>query len=142
MKKAGAENIKAKMAGGATLFGTGDAASVGDQNTRSVKAILQEHEIPLVYQDTGGNVGRKITFSCRTGDMEVQNSGGMTMDVGENPITIDQVSYTGVIGSDVLSQGTHKIKVHKDYWRAVAPDLNSLAELQAADILYPFNQKL
>jgi hypothetical protein len=74
--------------------------------------------------------------------IKVKSSTGMLIDVGNNPITIDGVSYTGVIDGTILSPGTHKIKVHKDFWNSVEPDLNTLTELKSLDILYPFNQKL
>jgi hypothetical protein len=67
---------------------------------------------------------------------------GMVIDTGNLPITIDEVNYTGVVSSDILSRGTHSIKIHKDYWRAVPPELNTIQELKQYDILYPYNQKL
>lgn len=74
--------------------------------------------------------------------INIENSQGLTIDVGNNPIRIDNVNYTGVIGPNVLSKGTHKVRIHKDYWREVPPSLTSLSALQAADVLYPYNQKL
>lgn len=72
----------------------------------------------------------------------IKGSSGLTINVGNRPINIDNVNYTDVIGSEILSPGIHKIKIHQDYWNAVDPGLNTLAELKAADLLYPFNQKL
>lgn len=74
--------------------------------------------------------------------IKVDNSQGLTIDVGNNFITIGNQSYTGLVGPDVLSRGNHNVRIHKDYWREVPPNLTTLAELQAADILYPYNQKL
>jgi len=75
-------------------------------------------------------------------NIKIEASQGMSIDVGEYPISIDQVSYTGTIGPDVLSQGVHTVRVHKDYWRALPPGLNTLQELKSVDILYPYNQKM
>lgn len=72
----------------------------------------------------------------------VNNSNGFSIDTGENPITIDGKIYRGVISREVLSKGTHRIQVHKDYWRQIDNTPTTLAELKALDVLYPFNQKL
>lgn len=72
----------------------------------------------------------------------IKNSNGIVINVGNNPINIDNVNYTGVISPDVLNAGTHEIRVHQDFWNEVEPNLTSLEALKAADILYPFNQKL
>ena len=90
-------------------------------------------------------------YSCV---VEIQNPAGITMDVGDNNIIIDDVVYSSLIDNTVLTgksgipgdpesdSGVHTIKVHKDNWEEVAPDLNTLVALQAADPLYPFNHKL
>ena len=72
----------------------------------------------------------------------IKSSTGLTINVGNNPINIDNVNYTGVIGPDVLGPGTHEVKIHQDSWNAVEPGLTTLADLKAKDILYPYNQKL
>jgi hypothetical protein len=72
----------------------------------------------------------------------ISQTEGLTIDVGDHPISIDQVNYTGVIGPDILSQGIHSIKIHKDFWRAIPPGLNSEQAIRQVDILYPYNQKL
>ncbi len=72
----------------------------------------------------------------------VSNASGMTLDVGDKPMYIDNVAYTGIVPASVLSQGTHKIRVHKDNWKPVATGLTSLVDLRGQDILYPYNQKL
>ncbi len=80
--------------------------------------------------------------------VEILNPNGFSMDVGNSPIIVDDVKYTNNVPSSALSgksptsDGIHTIKVHKDNWLSVEPDLNTLAELQAADTLYPFNHKL
>lgn len=74
--------------------------------------------------------------------IEVKSPTGFTINVGNNPINIDDTTYTKVVGPDVLSPGIHKVKVHQDFWNPVEAELATLQELKAADILYPFNQKL
>jgi len=87
-------------------------------------------------------IGWEFSEPYYTTSIKVEPSQGMTIDVGNNPITIDQVSYVNVIGPTVLSQGIHKVKIHKDYWNSITPNLDTLAELKSSDILYPYNQKL
>ena len=86
--------------------------------------------------------------------IEIQNPDGMTIDVGDSAITIDDVSYSNIVDNTVLTgrsgipgdtnrdRGIHSVKVHKNNWKEVTPDLTSLASLQAADPIYPFNHKL
>jgi hypothetical protein len=72
----------------------------------------------------------------------IRGSSGLAINVGNNPINIDNVNYTDVVGPDILTPGTHRVKIHQDYWNAVEPGLDTLNDLKKADILYPFNQKL
>lgn len=72
----------------------------------------------------------------------ISNTSGISINVGEKPIYIDDIAYTGTVSPTVLNQGRHTVKVHKDNWKFVQPNLETLPELKAADILYPFNHKL
>lgn len=90
----------------------------------------------------GVQIGWEFNEPFYSTNVQIEATQGLTIDVGNNPITIDQVSYTGVIGPEVLSQGTHKVKIHKDFWRQITPGIDTLLDLKAADILYPYNQKL
>jgi len=86
--------------------------------------------------------------------IEIQNPDGMAIDVGDSNIVVDDVTYSNLVDNSVLTgksgipgdsnrdRGIHTIRVHKDNWREVTPNLTSLAALQAADPLYPFNHKL
>jgi len=69
----------------------------------------------------------------------IENPSGLAIDVGNKPITIDSSIQTGKI---VLSPGTHSVKIHQDYWNYVDPELETLSQLKAQDVLYPYNQKL
>ncbi|RLF58844.1 MAG: chemotaxis protein CheD [Thermoplasmata archaeon] len=65
MKKAGAkiEKIKAKLAGGASLFDfANDNLQIGLRNAEAVKVKLKEYHIHVVNKDLGGKRGRTITF--------------------------------------------------------------------------------
>lgn len=90
----------------------------------------------------GIQIGWEFSEPYYSATIYIGQTEGMAFDTGNFPLTIDEVNYTGVVSSDVLSRGTHSVKIHKDYWRAIPPGLNSLQELKQYDILYPFNQKL
>ena len=56
-------SITAKMAGGACMFEYfGTNLNIGERNAEKIRALLKEHNIPLVKEDTGGKVGRSVTF--------------------------------------------------------------------------------
>lgn len=68
-------NLKAKIAGGASLFGgilAHGGINVGERNVAAVRQALASAGIPLVAEDVGGQQGRAIRFWPRTGRMEVR----------------------------------------------------------------------
>lgn len=77
-----------------------------------------------------------------TTTVEVTNDNGLSLDFGDKPVIIDDVSYTNRVDNAVLSKGIHRIKVNKANWRNVTAELDSLAALKSADSLYPYNHKL
>jgi chemotaxis protein CheD len=77
MMRAGASRarLKAKMAGGASMFtvkSTADVHEVGKRNIQSSKDTLRQLGIELVAQDTGGNKGRTIYFNIETGQLTIK----------------------------------------------------------------------
>jgi chemotaxis protein CheD len=86
MEELGAERkfIKAKIMGGAHMFGfakTNKVFNVGERNVEKVKAVLREYRIRLVAEDTGGSYGRSLYFDLNTGDVRVR-----TINHGEKVI--------------------------------------------------------
>lgn len=69
------ENIVAKIAGGASMFPElkKDSRGVGERNVESAMGILAEMKIPIAGSDTGGDYGRSIEFSVRTGKMRIKS---------------------------------------------------------------------
>jgi len=56
-------SLIAKMAGGACMFEYfGANLNIGERNIQKVKALLAEHNIRIVAEDTGGKIGRSVTF--------------------------------------------------------------------------------
>ncbi len=80
--------------------------------------------------------------------IEIKKPEGITIDFGDKPVIIDDIRYTNVVSPKVLSgktgtkKGVHTIKVHKDNWQSISPNLETLDEIQAEDTLYPYNHKL
>ena len=53
--------LRAYMAGGAMMFGTGSSAvMVGERNLLAARKTLKEHRIKLLCEDVGGTSGRQI----------------------------------------------------------------------------------
>ena len=77
MKKKGAikKEIRAFLLGGACMFsftGTVGMAVIGDRNVEAAQRILGEHDIPVVFQETGGNSGRTVLFDIGTGKVSIK----------------------------------------------------------------------
>ncbi|AVX31164.1 chemotaxis protein CheD [Carboxydocella sp. ULO1] len=67
--------LKAKIAGGAQMFSFGgehEIMKVGQRNVEAVKTALAAWDIPLLAEDTGGNIGRTIEFDLETGLVHIR----------------------------------------------------------------------
>jgi Chemotaxis protein; stimulates methylation of MCP proteins len=67
--------MKAKIAGGATMFAIGNTLpghSIGDRNVASCRETLKKLGIALIAQDVGGNKGRSIYFDIETGRLKIK----------------------------------------------------------------------
>lgn len=68
------KRIRAKMAGGATIFSHESETTlfnIGSRNITAIKQILKEAGIPLISEDTGANFGRWVMFALSSGDMTI-----------------------------------------------------------------------
>lgn len=80
MKNNGANvrNLKAKIAGGASMFTFSDSKinmDIGDRNSKAVKEVLKNFGISIESEDVGGNKGRTITFDTTSGALLVKTVG-------------------------------------------------------------------
>ncbi|ASV76881.1 Chemotaxis protein CheD [Thermogutta terrifontis] len=67
--------LVAKIAGGANMFRVGGPLQIGDDNVATIREILKMAGIPITAEDVGGTHGRKITFTCSTGEMLIEIAG-------------------------------------------------------------------
>lgn len=74
MLEAGADKkrIRAKIAGGAAMFGDKHTGGLGERNAVSVKTRLTRHAISVIASATGANQGRKVLLDPASGDVQVE----------------------------------------------------------------------
>ncbi|MDR0518784.1 MAG: chemotaxis protein CheD [Clostridiales Family XIII bacterium] len=68
--------MKAKIAGGANMFGISDSSalgSIGGRNVHSVRAALGRLGIPIVAEDVGSDFGRTMFLDLATGKVRVKS---------------------------------------------------------------------
>ncbi|MCK4225531.1 chemotaxis protein CheD [candidate division WOR-3 bacterium] len=78
MKEGGANSsrLKAKLAGGAVMFGSllkDVENSIGNRNVRMAREILNGFGITITGEDVGGDYGRSVTFSLSTGMVRINS---------------------------------------------------------------------
>lgn len=62
------EHLLAKVFGGANVSGTGlEVFMIGDRNITLAFQMLEEFRIPVVANDVGGKIGRKIIMNSESG---------------------------------------------------------------------------
>ncbi len=130
--------------------GAGDALTVDED---SILIFRNVGEKGLTLEDNTSLV-RDIQRGWKFEDpyyitiVEIQKPEGITIDFGDKSVIIDDIKYTNTVGPDILTgrsplaTGIHRIKVHKDNWLGISPDLTTLEEIKAEDTLYPYNHKL
>ena len=71
-------NLKAKIAGGASMFNFSDKAMVmdiGNRNGIAVRDALKKYSIPLIAEEIGGNKGRTMIFDTASGIVQIRIAG-------------------------------------------------------------------
>jgi len=84
LQKAGATpgELRAKMAGGANMFGHQKGPlQVGNLNREAVLELTRRHNIPMIGENVGGTAGRRITFRPDERVIKIEI-------VGQPPITL------------------------------------------------------
>ncbi len=68
--------LTAKIAGGASMFQTGAASTIGRMNHDAVEVILAGLGIPVLARDVGGETGRRLTLDTASGIVSIRIPGG------------------------------------------------------------------
>ena len=71
-------NLKAKIAGGASMFNFSDKnliMDIGNRNTIAVKKKLSELSIPVIGEEIGGNKGRTMILDMINGLVQIKTVG-------------------------------------------------------------------
>ncbi len=63
---------EAHIAGGADMFPVSQTRSVGRLNTRAIKELLESHRIPIVTENCGGTLARRLQFEIPTGRLRIE----------------------------------------------------------------------
>ena len=70
------ERIRAKIAGGASMFGSlipSGGVNIGERNVAAVRDVLAAVKIPIVGEDTGADYGRSVYLFVDDGRVEVRS---------------------------------------------------------------------
>jgi chemotaxis protein CheD len=71
-----AERIKAKIAGGASMFASlmqPGSINIGERNVVAVREVLAGMKLPIVAEDTGSDYGRSVFLHLEDGRFEVRS---------------------------------------------------------------------
>jgi chemotaxis protein CheD len=77
MQRRGADvtGIEAKIAGGSDMLDFSESgSSIGTRNAEQVRVTLQDHGIPIVGEDVGGDHGRSLRLEAPSGDLVVKSA--------------------------------------------------------------------
>lgn len=66
--------IKAKVAGGANMFGSSGPMQIGKINFEAVTKHLQNNRIPIEGEHVGGDKGRRIELDSATCKIKIENA--------------------------------------------------------------------
>lgn len=66
------DTIQAKLTGGSSMLDLGDDKPVGDKNVEAAIQVLNDADIDLVADETGGDSGRSITFDPAGGKLRIK----------------------------------------------------------------------
>ncbi|MDD3223544.1 MAG: chemotaxis protein CheD [Clostridium sp.] len=78
------KNIKAKIAGGASMFNFSDKSmnmDIGKRNGVSVKKVLSDLNIPVLNEDIGGNKGRTMILDTNGFVVQIRTVGMGTKEL-------------------------------------------------------------
>ena len=81
---AGRANMRAKIAGGASMFKFSDKTmmmNIGERNSQAVINKLREYKIPIIAADIGGEKGRTMVFDLESGVVRLKIVGSEVKEI-------------------------------------------------------------
>jgi len=83
MKGSKLQSMKAKLAGGASMFQNFSGnLNIGERNADALKSLLKEKSIPIIREDIGGTMGRTITYYPKEGGrLVIRQADGATREI-------------------------------------------------------------
>jgi len=78
------ERMRARLVGGASMFGNlspSGAVQMGERNVVASRQVLQEHRVKVTAEATGGTAGRSIRLQANDGSLWIR-----TLATGEHPL--------------------------------------------------------
>jgi chemotaxis protein CheD len=70
------ERVRAKIVGGASMFGNlipAGGINIGERNIAAVRTVLSEVKVPIVAEDVGSDHGRSVFLHLDDGHVEVRS---------------------------------------------------------------------
>jgi chemotaxis protein CheD len=66
--------LEAFLVGGASMFESGGGAmtDIGNRNVQAAHRAVRKLNIPVVFDDTGGDCGRTVLFDCQRAELSVK----------------------------------------------------------------------
>ncbi len=64
--------LEAFLVGGASMFEAVGMSDIGNRNVQAAHKAVRQLNIPVVFDDTGGNCGRTVLFDCQSGQLAVK----------------------------------------------------------------------
>ena len=89
LERAGAPRFRlaVKLFGGAMIINKECKSNcVGDENIKTARAFLAQRGMPIVAEDVGGTVGRRIHFDGQTGRVEMERLTRFNSSIANDPI--------------------------------------------------------
>jgi chemotaxis protein CheD len=76
--------LEAFLVGGASMFEAVGMSDIGNRNVQAAHKAVRQLNIPVVFDDTGGNCGRTVLFDCQNGQLAVKTLKRLETALKEN----------------------------------------------------------
>lgn len=80
------ENLRAAVAGGASLLRDESPYAIGERNLRATLDFLSRQEISVRVEGVGGEIGRRVELDVGTGDVKVTGTASLPCSVEDQEV--------------------------------------------------------